>query len=218
MPKGMYIAVSGGEGTGKTSLLLKLQADFPGAIFTKEPGGTPVGDELRAILLLGRCVPRPWTELHLLMAARGELYARVVWPALRSGQWVFTDRCWVESLVYQVMVGLGSDWVPWFFEMIRGEECPWPDLWILLDVDPAIGLARCLARGELSAFDRRAMTFHQQVRAAMLKVSHQVPEMRSVCIDASQSQELVYRDALTAIRQLREDERRRVVIPNDEVS
>jgi dTMP kinase len=98
-----YICLSGGEGSGKTTVLERIRADFPSACMVREPGGTPFGVTMRTAILDRQYVPNPWTELFLFMADRMEVHERLIRPALASGQTVISDRCWIETLVYQVL-------------------------------------------------------------------------------------------------------------------
>ena len=140
-----YIAFEGIEGAGKSTVAERvgerLEAEGRRVVRVREPGGTAVGERIRAILLGHDLLPDPWTEALLFAAARAQLAAEVVGPALASGAWVLSDRSVYSSLAYQgAGRGLGID-------AVRGVNEPgllgvWPSLVILLNVDPTEGLLR----------------------------------------------------------------------------
>lgn len=196
---GAYICLSGGEGSGKTTVIDRLRSEFPELILTREPGGTPFGLAMRDTLLRRDYHPNPWTELFLFMADRMELYDRIVRPAMAKGLTVVSDRCWIETLVYQVLTKIGSEAVPLYLDILRQTHCPWPDLWIWLDLDPVVGLARREASGTVNSFDRDALALHQLYRQHFAEVSTLVPQLRAVRIDAAESKEQVYDAVKTAI-------------------
>lgn len=138
---GRYIGIEGVEGAGKTTLA-RLVADRLGAgtVIVREPGGTALGEEIRRLLLHGRDVS-PWAEAALFAAARAELVVEVVRPALAAGAWVVSDRTYVSSLAYQGGGrGLGVEAVRTLNETVLGGTLP--DLVVLVDIDPALGLER----------------------------------------------------------------------------
>ncbi len=197
--QGKYICLSGGEGTGKTTILHRLPLIVPEAVFVHEPGGTPFGKTLRQLLLDRQYSPDPWTELFLLMADRMETLNRIVRPALAAGKTVVSDRCWIETLVYQVLSKIGDQAVPDFLKLIQQSTCPMPDLWLWFDLDPKIGLARRSASGELNSFDMDALELHEQFRKNFGRVTQFLPNMKSVVIDASQSPDEVFNAVQSAI-------------------
>lgn len=194
-----YICLSGGEGSGKTTVIDRLRQDMPEAVFVREPGGTPFGMTMRSALLDRHYAQNPWTELFLFMADRMELYDRIVRPALTSGATVISDRCWIETLVYQVLTKLGPDAVPTYLDLIQRTGCPMPDLWIWLDLDPVLGLQRRTSSGEVNSFDQDALELHQQYRRHFGAVAGLLPTLKTVRVDASQSKEAVYEAVRSAI-------------------
>ena len=141
---GHYIALEGIEGTGKSTVAERLAAHLNStgrpAIVVREPGGTSVGEGIRELLLHGDHI-EPWTEALLFAAQRSQLVAEVVRPALAEGTWVVSDRTVYSSLAYQ---GGGRRLG---VETVRtvnaaGLLGTWPEIVILLELDPAIGLAR----------------------------------------------------------------------------
>jgi len=140
-----YVAFEGIEGAGKSTVAQRvgerLEADGRTVVRVREPGGTAVGERIRAILLGHDLVPDPWTEALLFAAARAQLAAEVVGPALTEGAWVLSDRSVYSSLAYQgAGRGLGVDAVRSVNE--PGLLGVWPSIVILLEVDPAEGLRR----------------------------------------------------------------------------
>ena len=196
---GKYICLSGGEGSGKTTVIDQLRLEYPDAVFVREPGGTPFGSSLRQLLLGRQYAPDPWTELFLLMADRIELYHRVVRPALNDGATVISDRCWIETLVYQILTKIGLDAVPLFLDLMRRSGCLMPNLWIWLDIDPSTGLARRQASGEMNSFDADALELHEKYRQGFGKVATLLPQMLTVRIDAGQARDAVFAAVITAI-------------------
>lgn len=140
-----YVAFEGIDGAGKSTVASRfadaLEARGESVVRVREPGGTHVGEGIRAILLDHDWNPAPWPEALLFAAARAQLAAEVIGPALASGAWVIGDRSVYSSLAYQGAArGLGVDTVRAVNEAGLGEV--WPDLVVLLEVDPEIALAR----------------------------------------------------------------------------
>ena len=166
MTRGRYVALEGIEGAGKStiqeSLALGLRNDGYEVVTVREPGSTATGEGIRRLLLDGDDMA-PWTEALLFAAQRAQLAAEIIEPALRRGAWVIGDRSVYSSLAYQGGGrGLG-------IEAVRavnraGLGSTWPDLVIVLDVDPEAGLARQDGEdrigGQGVAFQRRVARFY----------------------------------------------------------
>lgn len=140
-----YVAFEGIDGAGKSTVASRfadaLEASGEPVVRVREPGGTEVGEGIREILLGHDWNPAPWPEALLFAAARAQLAAEVIGPALASGAWVVGDRSVYSSLAYQGAArGLGVDTVRAVNEAGLGEV--WPDLVVLLEVDPETALAR----------------------------------------------------------------------------
>lgn len=145
MSRGTYIALEGIEGAGKSTVAVALTALIAGAghdvMTVREPGGTPTGEKVREILLETDGSVAPWSEALLFSAARAQLAAAVVEPALQAGTWVVSDRSVYSSLAYQgAGRGLGID-------AVRAVNAPglgptWPDVVVLLQLGVADGLSR----------------------------------------------------------------------------
>lgn len=142
--RGRYLALEGVEGAGKSTIARRLVegllAEGRRALLVREPGGTRLGEEVRRLLLDSEEMG-PWAEALLFAAQRAQLAVEVVGPALQRGEWVVTDRSYYSSLAYQGWArGLGIEQVRLVNEAGLGEVVP--DLVVVLEVDPEVGLAR----------------------------------------------------------------------------
>lgn len=165
-----FITLEGIDGAGKSSHLTFirewLEARAIDAVFTREPGGTALGESLRTLLLAPTTQVTLETETLLMFAARQEHVARVIAPALAAGKWVVSDRFTDASFAYQgggrgldpARIAVLEDWVQ------QGLQ---PDLTLLFDVPQDVAQARMADRA-LDRFEREAADFHQRVRAAYL--------------------------------------------------
>lgn len=182
-----FIVVEGLEGAGKTTaqelikaILTKQNIEF---VTTREPGGTPLAEKMRDIVKSETDeILTPEAELLLMYASRIQLIENVIKPALDSGKWVLGDRHDMSSLAYQ---GGGRQLdqnliMPIRNAVLKGFE---PDLTILMDLDPKIGLARAAARGVLDRIEREQIEFFERTRAVYLSLADQNPKV--VVIDAS---------------------------------
>jgi dTMP kinase len=139
-----YIALEGGDGSGKTTLssalAARLRADGNEVVEVREPGGTPLGERVRELLLDSDHVD-PWAEVFLFAAQRAQLVREVVAPALERGAWVISDRTYYSSIAYQGRArGMGEEKVREINE--TGLEGVEPGRVFVLDVDPGMGLGR----------------------------------------------------------------------------
>jgi dTMP kinase len=199
---GRFITLEGPEGSGKTTASRHLAEWLRGrgtaAVLTHEPGGTPLGDEIRRIVLHMRGMSDdldPRADALLYAAGRAQHVARVIRPALERGEWVVCARYTDSSLAYQG-AGYGNDPV----ELRRLQDFATiglrPDLTLLLDVPVEVGLERTRKRAEWNRFeDTQAVAFFEQVRAAYLRLADEEPERIKV-VDGSRS----VADADAAIR------------------
>lgn len=188
MISGRFITLEGLEGAGKSSRATELKAFLEQrgktVLLTREPGGTPLGERLRDLLLAPADAPMaPLTELLLMFAARSEHLTRVILPALAAGQWVLCDRYVDASYAYQGGGrGLGTGPVAVLEDLLPARARP--DLTVLLDLPVEQGLARARQRGAADRFERETIDFHQRVRAAYLARARQAPERYRV-VDAA---------------------------------
>lgn len=193
--KGRFITFEGGEGGGKSSqiplLAERLRQQGREVILTREPGGSPMAERIRALLVTGEPgALTPMGELLLMEAARAQHVAELIRPALQRGAWVVCDRFTDSTTAYQ---GFGRG-LP--MERIQSlnqwaTEGRQPDLTLLLDLDPVMGLARAKGRaGTEVRFEAEALEFHQRVRQGFLTLAEREPE-RFVVVDATQPLERV---------------------------
>ncbi len=200
---GRFIVVEGLEGAGKTSAIHTIQQwlnehQIP-FISTREPGGTPLAEQIRTLVKQVQDEKvAPETELLLMYASRVQLVKTVIQPALQQGIWVVGDRHDLSSRAYQ---GGGRQLDESLINSIRqvvlGDLTP--DLTLYLDIDPAIGLQRAQARGELDRIEQEQLAFFQRTRAKYLQIAATEPNI--VTIDASQSMEQVQQQILNALQQ-----------------
>jgi len=202
MEQGRFITLEGGEGSGKSTLArglaTALSAKGREVVVTREPGGAPGADAIRALLVQGDANRwAPMEEALLFAAARLNHLHHTIRPALSRGAWVICDRYTDSTWAYQVGGGgLGQAAFESLNALIDANR---PDITLVLDVDPATGLMR--SRGAHLAedrFEKKGDEFHQRVRQAFLTIAAREPD-RCVLIDASQSADTVLALALSAI-------------------
>ena len=201
MAQGRFITLEGGEGTGKSTLAIGLAQALSGRakiVVTREPGGAPGADAIRALLVSGDANRWSATEEALLFAAaRLNHLTHTIRPALERGEWVVCDRYYDSTRAYQVAAGgLKTETLDTLNAIIAA---PVPDLTLVLDIDPDAGLAR--SRGEHigeDRFERKDTAFHQRVRAEFRAIAARELK-RCVLIDAAQSKEQVLAASLAAI-------------------
>ena len=206
--RGLFVVFEGGEGAGKSTQVKRLAAVLESrgheVVVTREPGATPTGARIRALLLDPATTLSPRAEALLYAADRAQHVATVVRPALDRGAVVISDRYVDSSLAYQ---GAGRS-----LELHEvGELSQWatgglqPDLTVLLDIDPVIGLAR--ATGTPDRIEQESLTFHRAVRAAFLDLAAAAPK-RYLVVSADHSADQVHAEIaarvvpLVPVRQL----------------
>jgi dTMP kinase len=190
MTRGRFITLEGMDGAGKTTHLEWLRERLGAAgialTVTREPGGTPLGEQLRELMLHASDGARqPDTEALLMFAARNEHIARVILPALEAGRWVLCDRFTDATYAYQS----GGSGMPWarIAELERWVQRDLqPDLTLYFDIEPDLGRARSRAVRAPDRFEREQTTFFERVRAAYLRRATEHPKRIRV-IDASGS-------------------------------
>ncbi|MED3645615.1 dTMP kinase [Halalkalibacterium halodurans] len=206
MTKGCFITVEGGEGAGKTSALdaieEMLRENGRSVVRTREPGGIPIAEQIRSIILdVDHTRMDPRTEALLYAAARRQHLVEKVLPALEAGHVVLCDRFIDSSLAYQGYArGIGFEDILAINEFaIEGR---YPDLTLLFRVDPDVGLSRIHRdqSREQNRLDQEALTFHQKVKEGYERIVETYPE-RVVEIDANQSFDQVVADAVRMIKQ-----------------
>lgn len=206
--RGVFVTFEGIEGSGKSTqveLLARHLAERGTAVATtREPGGTPLGERVRAILLDPASDPVPLSELFLLEAARAQLVARVIEPALAAGTTVLSDRFADSSTAYQGAArGLGGEVVATLNAAACGATRP--DRTVLLDLDVDTALARARSRPSTTAANRRfedeALAFHRSVAAGYREAARREPGRFRV-VDAAGAPAAVHRRVLLALGDL----------------
>jgi len=205
----MFITLEGIEGSGKTTQIPKIVSYLEGkghqCVVTREPGGTAIGEKIRAILLdPGHTDLGPVTELLLYVADRAQHLKQVVCPAIEAGETVLCDRYFDATVVYQGYArGLDLSLIHDLHRMVLGDLKP--DLTILLDLPVELGLSRAwkqIANGMRASgetrFEEEALAFHERVRNGYLHVARQ-EAARFRVVDASGTVEAVFREIVRAL-------------------
>lgn len=195
--RGKFLTIEGTEGVGKSTNLayVKTWLETRGieVVVTREPGGTPLAEEIRALLLARRDEGVDETaELLLVFAARAQHIAGVIKPALARGAWVLSDRFTDATFAYQGGGrGLSLDTIAQLERLVQGDLRP--DLTLILDIDVQLGLERARQRGELDRFESETIAFFERVRAAYRARVDAHPQGYSL-IDAGQNLPAVQAD------------------------
>ncbi|NLQ16435.1 dTMP kinase [Marinomonas sp. M1K-6] len=203
--RGKFISLEGGEGSGKTTAIAFirewLEAHNIPYLMTREPGGTPLAEEIRQLILNPREeAVNDVTELLLVFAARAQHIASKIQPALEKGTWVISDRFLDSSYVYQgkarggdmAMLDQLSAWV------VGANK---PDATFVLDVPVELGQERVVQRQHQDRLDKESLAFHQKVRDGFLERAGMEPNRIKV-IDASLSLDLVQQQIEKQLMQL----------------
>ncbi|MDG4553171.1 MAG: dTMP kinase [Candidatus Competibacter sp.] len=199
---GRFVTVDGGEGAGKTTQIAFMRAYLERrgcrVMATREPGGTPLGEEIRALLLGHRHGGMTLTAETLLMfAARAEHVEQVIRPALAAGCWVLCDRFTDATYAYQGGGrGLSLERIAVLEEWVQGTLRP--DLTLLLDLPVPTGLTRAGKRGPADRFEREEVEFFERARAVYLKRASHDPG-RCRIVDASRPIEIVRTEVETVL-------------------
>jgi dTMP kinase len=195
--RGRFITFEGGEGTGKSTqaamLADRLRAFGLGVVLTREPGGSPGAEAIRHVVLTGAAQPfGSHAEAILFAAARDDHVRQLIRPALEEGRWVVCDRFADSTRIYQGALGNVDPRVIRSLERITVGDTR-PDLTLILDVPPEIGLARAAERrgaDRADRFEAETLEFHNKLREAYRELAEQEPE-RCVLIDASEPPQAV---------------------------
>jgi len=199
---GRFITIEGAEGVGKTTIAAALRdalRDKTGreVVLTADPGGDPVADRIREIILHSSDPVAPETELLLLLASRAQRVSTVIRPALERGDWVISDRYTDSTLAYQGFGrGFDLEWLRELNDFATGGLRP--DLTILLDAPLEIGLARQNVADRIGG---ESLEFHRKVREGFLKLAGEEPD-RIVMLNAAKAAAVVVEDALSICRRL----------------
>jgi len=194
LTRGLFITIEGGEGVGKSTnmaFIEKFLSDHGvDLLVTREPGGTPLGEDIRELLLQLRQEPvAPMAELLLMFAARAQHIQQVIEPALSAGKWVLCDRFTDASYAYQSGGrGMDAQNIRQLETLVQAELRP--DYTLLLDAPVDIGMARARGRGVLDRFEQEEMDFFQRVRDTYLQLAEESSGRYHV-IDATRTLEAV---------------------------
>ena len=196
--KGRFITLEGGEGAGKSVQAKRLEKRFValglGVVCTREPGGSPGAEALREAILSGFAADFSSAgQAFLFAAARVDHLEKTILPALTSGAWVVSDRFADSTRAYQGAAGnLPPEFIASLERLTVGSNQP--DLTLILDLDPEVGLKRAAVRrqgrGPADRFESEELPFHQTLRQAFLDIAVAEPR-RCVVIDAGGSEEAV---------------------------
>lgn len=205
MSMGKFVCVEGLEGVGKSTNLAFI-TDWMfrrniSHIVTREPGGTPIAEEVRALLLTKR--PEPvdsMCELLLVFAARAQHVNTKIRPSLEDGLWVVTDRFTDSTFAYQgAGRGLPLDHISQLETLVQ--QGLKPDLTILLDAPAEVGMQRAVVRGELDRFESERLSFFTRAREVYLSRAAERPE-HYLIVDATQPLDAVQRDIVAGLERL----------------
>lgn len=203
---GKFIVVEGLEGSGKTSardcvVTALNQHGITDLVFTREPGGTPLAEKLRSLVLDARSagdepvVDR--AELLMFYAARVQLLETVILPAMRRGAWVVGDRHDLSTQAYQGGGrGIDLQLLAELRHAVLGDFAP--DLTLYLDVSPDIGLARARARGALDRIEQESLNFFNRTRERYLALA--TADARIHVIDANQPLPVVQENIMVTLQ------------------
>lgn len=201
----MFVTIEGPEGSGKSSVTKKVVERLTNegieVILTREPGGTPIAEQIRNVILdKENTAMDPVTEALLYAASRRQHLVEKVWPLSKQGKLIISDRFLDSSLAYQGGArGLGIDKI---LEMnMFATDGYFPELTLLFDIDPRIGLARIAANKgrEVNRLDLEKIEFHDNVRKTFLSLAKRFDD-RFVILDASKPFDEVVENAYQAIK------------------
>ena len=206
--RGKFVTLEGGEGAGK-STQARLLAEYlrslgHDCVITREPGGSPVAEALREVILSGAAAPLgPSAETVLFAAARIDHVAQTILPALARGAYVVCDRFTDSTRVYQGAMGKVEPGLIRTLEEIATTQCR-PDLTLILDLPAQMGLARAAARRAQQAADRfeaEGLAYHEGLRAAFLAIAKDEPR-RCRVVDATRGPDEVAQAICAAVQPL----------------
>lgn len=186
----LFISIEGGEGAGKSTSIeyikQKLEAFGIECLVTREPGGTPMAEDIRQLLLQHRDeTVDPYTELLLMFASRRQHVENVIRPALTAGKWVICDRFTDASFAYQGFGrGLDQDFITSLKRWVHGDLDP--NMTLLFDLDVATGMARAGKRSNFDRIETETISFFERVRQGYLTQAKTEPHRYRI-VDAAQS-------------------------------
>ena len=208
---GKFITFEGGDGSGKSTQVRLLDAALKSAgiscITTREPGGTPQAERIRNLLLQRDSGTfEPMTEALLFFAARREHLTQKIWPEMKKGHWVISDRFADSTRAFQgAAMGLDFETIDKLYDLIAGKFKP--DLTFIFDIDPAVGLERSMKHNATSSaviektedrYERMGVAFQARLRQGFLTIAKSDAQ-RCVVIDAAQTVDQIHADILRHI-------------------
>lgn len=206
MKKGLFITLEGTEGSGKSTQIAVIKAHMEAkghkVVCLREPGGTPIAEEIRTLLKTPRKDDNMCdkTELLLMYAARAQLVETVIKPLLAQGTDVICDRHDLSTVAYQGGGrGMNMDDINAIRKVVLGDFRP--DLTIVIDVDPKIGMQRARNRGELDRFELSQIDFFERVRNTYLEYAKHHPEFVKV-VDGQKEISAVSKDVISCLDNL----------------
>lgn len=198
----MFITFEGGEGSGKTTIIKRVEAELKNmgrrTLVTREPGGSAVAEQIRNIILDSKNTKMTGeTEALLFAASRTQHLEEIVLPALKKGVVVLSDRYVDSSLAYQAYArNIGFDFV---LKANAYALKHMPDVTFYLDVDPRLGLERISSREDLNRLDMEARSFHEKVRLGYYEVIKMFPD-RVHKIDANGTIDEMFEDIMRILK------------------
>ena len=204
--KGLFIVLEGGEGSGKTTISKKLQQVLEesgyNTLLTREPGGDPVSEMIRNVIIHSDDID-PFTQLLLIAASRKRNIDLRIKPALEKNNIVICDRFGLSTIIYQGIVqGISLIDISKVFNA-TGLHLTIPDIEIVLDVDPKVGLNRVMTNDrEVSAIDRKGLEFHTKVNKAYLKHSYKNESGYRFDVDANRELDDVFTNVVNLVTQV----------------
>lgn len=201
--EGIFIVIEGGEGSGKSTQAARLKEYLPARypdrefVFTREPGGTPLADQIRAAMTSPEASnANGATMLGLIMASRSHHTEQLILPSLAAGKVVISDRYLASSYAYQLAGQDSAALAPAFWAYAA--LFPIPDLYIYLEIEPASGRTRAEARTTGSHFHARPLGFHEKVQAGYREYFSEAG-LAPALVDANRDIEEVWRDVQKAV-------------------
>lgn len=202
MKRGKFIVLEGGEGAGKGAVRKFLETKFPNAVFTREPGGTPLAEQIRRAMICPEAADASAeTQFCLIFASRFEHVRAKIRPALEAGKMVISERFDSSTYAYQIFGQQAQHLKPTFLEFRKFLRDAVPDLYMYLSVDAEAGVHRVKRNSKkeepVDHFESRGADFHNRVRAGYMEFLRTVPH---AIVDASRPLEEVQREVLSIIQ------------------
>lgn len=206
MSKGRYFVFEGGEGTGKTTQITLLSNELTNkgyeVVTVREPGGTPLGDVIRGLLLeKDGPIFCNASEMLMFFISRTESYDKVVKPALEQDKIVLSDRSYISSWAYQVCArGLGPAYFKAILEggLAEGHIIQ-PNLALILDIETKKGMTRARSRSLFDRIEQEEISFHERVREGFLGFKKNFPDHEVAIINAHEQKKRVHQNIMAAV-------------------